>query len=173
MLDEKSKPITGANIFIEGTYTGTTSNTDGKYELNVSKTGSYTIVFKYLGYKSLKKKVAISEFPFTLDASLEENEISLDDFPSPENLWSKYLNEIEVDSPEKIAVIEKDYYVDISGMSPRYYQQNAINRTIEAIAKGQQRIILVMATGTGKTYTAFNIIWRLWKSGVSKRILFL
>ena len=58
-------------------------------------------------------------------------------------------------------------------MTPRYYQQNAINRTIEAVARGQQRIILVMATGTGKTYTAFNIVYRLWKAGVRKRILFL
>lgn len=109
----------------------------------------------------------------TLRSGAVEKEISLDNFPSPEELWSKYLNKIEVETPEEIAVVEKDYYADDSGMSPRYYQQNAINRTIEAIAKGQQRIILVMATGTGKTYTAFNIIWRLWKSGVSKRILFL
>jgi type I restriction enzyme R subunit len=69
--------------------------------------------------------------------------------------------------------VEKDYNVDDSGMSPRYYQQNAVNRTLEAIAKKQERIILVMATGTGKTYTAFNIIWRLWKTGIKKRILFL
>src|SRR5690606_20486553 len=64
-------------------------------------------------------------------------------------------------------------YADDSGMNPRYYQINAVNRAIEAIAKGQNRILLVMATGTGKTYTAFNLIWRLWKSGIKKRILFL
>jgi type I site-specific restriction endonuclease len=65
------------------------------------------------------------------------------------------------------------YYDDGSGRAPRYYQANAINNTVEAVAKGQQRILLVMATGTGKTYTAFQIIWRLWKSGTKKRILFL
>ena len=65
------------------------------------------------------------------------------------------------------------YYDDGSGRTPRYYQANAINNTVEAVAKGQQRILLVMATGTGKTYTAFQIIWRLWKSGAKKRILFL
>lgn len=102
-----------------------------------------------------------------------EEEISLDDFPSPEALWNKYSKEEDLDKPEIQEVVTQEYYVDDSGMSPRYYQQNAINRTIEAIAKGQNRILLVMATGTGKTYTAFNIIWRLWKNGVKKRILFL
>lgn len=102
-----------------------------------------------------------------------EKEISLDDFPSPEILWHRYSKKEGLDKPEVQKVISQDYYTDDSGMSPRYYQQNAINRTIEAIAKGQNRILLVMATGTGKTYTAFNIIWRLWKTGIKKRILFL
>lgn len=102
-----------------------------------------------------------------------EQEISLDDFPSPEVLWNKYLKHQNLDTPQAQEIVEKDYYVDDSGMTPRYYQQNAVNRTLEAVAKGQDRIILVMATGTGKTYTAFNIIWRLWKTGVKKRILFL
>lgn len=102
-----------------------------------------------------------------------EKEISLDEFPSPEQLWRRYLQEREIEQPEEVKVVEQDYFIDDSGMSPRYYQQNAINRTVEAIAKGQPRILLVMATGTGKTYTAFNIIWRLWKNGTKKRILFL
>ncbi|MCR1026403.1 DEAD/DEAH box helicase family protein [Cellulophaga baltica] len=102
-----------------------------------------------------------------------ETEISLDEFPSPEELWNIYLNKEELNSETAKHIIEQDYYSDDSDMSPRYYQQNAINRTLEAIAKGQNRIILVMATGTGKTYTAFNIIWRLYKSKVKKRILFL
>ncbi|WP_282123614.1 EcoAI/FtnUII family type I restriction enzme subunit R [Algibacter mikhailovii] len=102
-----------------------------------------------------------------------EQELSLDDFPSPETLWKKHLKLAEIETPEAQEIVAKDYYVDDSGMTPRYYQQNAINRTIEAIAKNQERIILVMATGTGKTYTAFNIIWRLWKTGIKKRILFL
>ena len=100
-------------------------------------------------------------------------ELSLDEFPSPEYLWNRYLQEREIESPEAKEIVEQDYFADDSGMSPRYYQQNAVNRTIEAIAKGQDRILLVMATGTGKTYTAFNIIWRLWKNGTKKRILFL
>jgi type I restriction enzyme, R subunit len=102
-----------------------------------------------------------------------EREISLDDFPSPEELWQKHLENTGIETPEAKEIVKQDYFVDESGMTPRYYQQNAVNRTVEAIAKGQDRIILVMATGTGKTYTAFNIIWRLWKSGVKKRILFL
>ena len=102
-----------------------------------------------------------------------ETEIPLDKFPSPEELWQKYLRFKDLDSPERREIVEHDYYSDDSGMSPRYYQANAINRTVEAIAKGQERILLVMATGTGKTYTAFNIIWRLWKPQIKKRILFL
>lgn len=102
-----------------------------------------------------------------------EQEISLDAFPSPEMLWQKYLAYKAIQKPEEKAIIEQDYPQIDDGKHPRYYQQNAVNRTIEAIAKGQDRILLVMATGTGKTYTAFNIIWRLWKSRVKKRILFL
>jgi type I restriction enzyme R subunit len=102
-----------------------------------------------------------------------EKELSLDEFPSPQELWEKYkkYRGIETEEVEKIA--KQDYYQDGSGKKPRYYQQIAINRTIEAVAKGQKRILLVMATGTGKTYTAFQIIYRLWKSGAKKRILFL
>lgn len=102
-----------------------------------------------------------------------ETELPLNEFPSPEELWQKYLRFKGLESPERRQIVEHDYYTDDSGMSPRYYQANAINRTIEAIAKGQERILLVMATGTGKTYTAFNIIWRLWKPQIKKRILFL
>ncbi|APG66325.1 restriction endonuclease [Tenacibaculum todarodis] len=102
-----------------------------------------------------------------------EQELTLDSFPSPETLWKKYLKYNNIETPQAQEIVEKDYYADDSGMTPRYYQQNAVNRTLEAVAKGQDKIILVMATGTGKTYTAFNIIWRLWKTGVKKRILFL
>jgi type I restriction enzyme R subunit len=109
----------------------------------------------------------------TITSGEIEKEISLDAFPSPNELWNKYLADKEIDTPIGQGIVEQDYYADDSGMSPRYYQQNAINRTVEAIAKQQDKILLVMATGTGKTYTAFNIIWRLWKAGVKKRILFL
>jgi type I restriction enzyme R subunit len=102
-----------------------------------------------------------------------ESEISLNDFPSPETLWAKYKHYKGIDKKEVADVISTDYFSDGSGRSPRYYQQIAINRTVEAVAKKQDRILLVMATGTGKTYTAFQIIYRLWKSGSKKRILFL
>ena len=109
----------------------------------------------------------------TLATGVLETTLTLDDFPSPEELWSRYcawkgwLQEVK-------SVIEEPYS---PSKTPRYYQLNAINRTVEAIANGQQRVLLVMATGTGKTYTAFQIIWRLWKSDWrvtgKKRILFL
>ena len=102
-----------------------------------------------------------------------ESELSLEHFPTPEQLWEKYkiYKGITTASADKIA--SQDYFFDGSGRKPRYYQQIAINRTVEAIAGGQSRILLVMATGTGKTYTAFQIIHRLWKAGAKKRILFL
>lgn len=102
-----------------------------------------------------------------------EKELSLEEFPSPEFLWAKYRKYKGLEAPETAKIITQDFFQDGSGRSPRYYQQNAVNRTIEAIAKKQNRILLVMATGTGKTYTAFQIIYRLWKSGAKKRILFL
>ncbi len=102
-----------------------------------------------------------------------EKELSLDEFPSPQELWEKYKKYRGIESEDVENIAKQDYYQDGSGKKPRYYQQIAINRTIEAVAKGQKRIILVMATGTGKTYTAFQIIYRLWKSGAKKRILFL
>lgn len=101
-----------------------------------------------------------------------ENEINLNDFPSPETLWNKFKAFKGITPAEEKPVLE-DYYSGDSDKSPRYYQLTAINKTIEAISKGQDRILLVMATGTGKTYTAFQIIWRLWKSKTKKRILFL
>ena len=102
-----------------------------------------------------------------------ETEIALKDFPSPEELWNKYKIFKGFSTPEVNKIIEQDYYFDSSGRAPRYYQQIAINRTVEAVASGKDRLLLVMATGTGKTYTAFQIIHRLWKSGAKKRILFL
>lgn len=101
-----------------------------------------------------------------------ESEITLADFPSPETLWQKYCVWKSF-TEAQIPLITQDYYEDGSGKSPRYYQLQAINKTIEAVSAGQNRILLVMATGTGKTYTAFQIIWRLWKAQKKKRILFL
>ena len=98
--------------------------------------------------------------------------LTLDQFPSPAELWARYRTAKGL-SDEAAAVALQDYFDDGSGKTPRYYQVNAVNSAIEAIAKGQDRVLLVMATGTGKTYTAFQIIWRLWKAGQRKRILFL
>ncbi|EON7749992.1 EcoAI/FtnUII family type I restriction enzme subunit R [Escherichia coli] len=101
-----------------------------------------------------------------------EKQITLDDFPSPAELWQKFCL-WKGYTQAQLPVITQDYYDDGSGKSPRYYQLQAINKTIEAVSNGQNRVLLVMATGTGKTYTAFQIIWRLWKSKNKKRILFL
>ncbi|WMW80116.1 DEAD/DEAH box helicase family protein [Undibacterium cyanobacteriorum] len=109
----------------------------------------------------------------TGNATTTETELGLTQFPSPAELWQRYCVWKGIDSPTAVQTVEMPYYDDGTGRAPRYYQASAINRTVEAIAKGQQRVLLVMATGTGKTYTAFQIIWRLWKSGTKKRILFL
>jgi type I restriction enzyme, R subunit len=109
----------------------------------------------------------------TGQATVTEQEIALNQFPSPAALWQRYCTWKGIETPQAKTTVEMPYYDDGSGRAPRYYQASAINNTIEAVAKGQQRILLVMATGTGKTYTAFQIIWRLWKSGTKKRILFL
>ncbi|EEW8158377.1 DEAD/DEAH box helicase family protein [Escherichia coli] len=101
-----------------------------------------------------------------------EKQITLDDFHSPAELWQKFCL-WKGYTQAQLPVITQDYYDDGSGKSPRYYQLQAINKTIEAVSNGQNRVLLVMATGTGKTYTAFQIIWRLWKSKNKKRILFL
>ena len=110
----------------------------------------------------------------TVKSGPVETEIPLNAFPSPEQLWQKY-KAFKGITNEAESVVAQDYFTDGSNRSPRYYQQIAINRTVEAIARneGNNRHLLVMATGTGKTYTAFQIIYRLWKSGLKKRILFL
>jgi type I restriction enzyme, R subunit len=101
-----------------------------------------------------------------------EREIGLDEFPSPATLWEWWCIHRGLSAAQQ-KLVTQDYYSDGSNKTPRYYQLLAIDKTIEAIAKGQNRILLVMATGTGKTFTAFQIIWRLWKSKAKKRILFL
>ena len=110
----------------------------------------------------------------TGESAEQETTLGLDGFPPPGALWARYRawKGLAPESPEEEIVLQ-DYFDDGSGRTPRYYQANAINTATEAIAKGRNRILLVMATGTGKTYTAFQIIWRLWKAGRKKRILFL
>jgi len=102
----------------------------------------------------------------------QEANLALGAFPSPDDLWAKYRAWKGL-TPAAENVFLQESFEDGSGKAPRYYQVNAINAAVEAIAKGQNRILLVMATGTGKTYTAFQIIWRLWKAGRKKRILYL
>ena len=107
----------------------------------------------------------------TTDGEIEK-ELTLNEFPSPQMLWRWWAVHQGLSEPQE-ALVTQDYYSDGGDKVPRYYQLLAINKTIEAIARGQNRLLLVMATGTGKTFTAFQIIWRLWKSKTKKRILFL
>ena len=102
-----------------------------------------------------------------------ERTLQLDEFPSPSRLTKLYMQWRGINDQGAAALAEAPYYDDGSGKKPRYYQRVAINRAVEAIARGQKRILLVMATGTGKTYVASQIIWRYWKapSTKQKRIL--
>lgn len=102
----------------------------------------------------------------------QERQIPLSEFPSPEELMARYQAAKGLTEKEK-HVISQPYYTSQTTHAPRYYQRNAVNRTVDAIAKGQQRLLLVMATGTGKTYTAFQIVYRLLKSGTKKKVLYL
>jgi type I restriction enzyme R subunit len=115
---------------------------------------------------------AFLEHDRTVTGGTVEREIPLDQFPTPEELWQRYRTSKSYTAMQE-TIATQDYYDGGSRKAPRYYQRIAINRTVDAIARGENRILLVMATGTGKTYTAFQIIWRLWKSGAKKRILFL
>jgi type I restriction enzyme R subunit len=115
---------------------------------------------------------AFLEHDFLRCSGQVEREISLAAFPSPSELWNRYCGMHGIDEQQERIVTQEDH-TEAGGKEPRYYQRAAINRAVEAIARGQDRILLVMATGTGKTYTAFQIIWRLWKAGTKKRILFL
>jgi type I restriction enzyme, R subunit len=113
------------------------------------------------------------------DAFVEQNlitgevrELKLEEFPSPEELYQRYLIDKNINEAEEKVILEPYYYVP-NYKTPRYYQRVAINRTVDAVAKGQDRVLLVSATGTGKTFMTFQIIYRLWKSGLKKKILFL
>ena len=106
----------------------------------------------------------------------QERDLALDDFPSPDELisrWEMNANGGEGVSENEKKIISQPYYSSQNTYEPRYYQRKAINRTVEAIAKGQKRLLLVMATGTGKTYTAFQIVYRLLKSGLIRKVLYL
>ena len=105
-----------------------------------------------------------------------ERQISLEDFPSPAELIARYqtgVNNGQGLSDDEKKIRQQPYYTSQKTYAPRYYQRNAVNRTVDAIARGQNRLLLVMATGTGKTYTAFQIVYRLLKSGMKKKVLYL
>lgn len=102
----------------------------------------------------------------------QEREFSLDEFPTEQELIARYKQESGL-TPQQEAILEQPYYTSQNTYPPRYYQRIAINRTVDAIARGQQRILLVMATGTGKTYTAFQIVYRMLQSGMKRKILYL
>lgn len=108
----------------------------------------------------------------TLPAGTKEKQLPLSAFPSPAELWARHTQARGIPA-SALPVVAQPFHDDGSGKRPRYYQEIAINRAVEAVARGQDRLLLVMATGTGKTYVAFQTIWRLWKAGVKKRILFL
>ena len=101
-----------------------------------------------------------------------ETQFPLENFPPPQQLWQRYKKYRGIEDKSEELVLQP-YHTDTTGKEPRYYQVEAINRVVEAVANGQKRVLLVMATGTGKTYTTFQIIWRLWKAKVVKRVLFL
>lgn len=102
----------------------------------------------------------------------EERQLALTDFPSPQELYERFQKGSGLSAAEE-QIIDQPYYTSQTTYEPRYYQRIAVNRTLDAIAKGRQRILLVMATGTGKTYTAFQIVYRLLKSGMKKKVLYL
>jgi len=106
------------------------------------------------------------------DDGILERELGLEEFPSAGTLWQWWSLHRGLTEQQE-SLVTQDYYSDVGDKTPRYYQLLAVNKAVEAIAKGQDRILLVMATGTGKTFTAFQIIWRLWKAKAKKRILFL
>ena len=138
------------------------------------------------GYQQVIDYAIILDVPFAYSTNgkelIEEDMITgknktttIQDFPYSKDLWERYISEKNL-SEEELKLINQPYYVDTSRSNPkkpRYYQRIAINRVIEAIAQGKKRLLLEMATGTGKTFTAFQIVWRLWKAKKKKKILYL
>lgn len=139
------------------------------------------------GYQQVLAYAEILDVPFAYTTNgidlIEEdmivhknnNKLKMKDFPYPKELWDRYMKEKEL-TEDEVRLLNQPYYVDASKVKPkkpRYYQRIAINRVMDAIAQGKSRMLLVMATGTGKTFTAFQIVWRLWKSRTKKKILYL
>jgi len=193
--------LTDGRVVVRGKLAARVSNPDAKggpkradYVLYVRKNLPIAVVeakqAKYAVGHGMQQALAYAEMldaPFAISSNGNgflfhdrtgltqpaERELKLDEFPSLENLWPIYQQWKGLSGEIAAKLVEQPFYSDGTGKEPRYYQRVAINRAIEAVAKGQERILLVMATGTGKTYTAFQIIWRLWKARAKKRILFL
>lgn len=139
------------------------------------------------GMQQAKEYCKMMEIPFAYSTNGVEFEeydfltgiertFPLADFPTQDELWKRYLVEVNGGqglSQNELTLVEQPYYTDQNTFDPRYYQANAVNATLKAIANGQKRLLLVMATGTGKTFTAFQIVYRLIKSGLAKKILYL
>lgn len=149
-----------------------------------AKDANHTVSF---GLLQAKDYAVMLDVPFAFSSNGEgfaehnfltgqEREFAMDEFPSPDELYARYKSESNQGvglSEKEEAIIKQSYCSGQNIFPPRYYQRNAINRTVNAIARGQNRLLLVMATGTGKTYTAFQIVWRLLQSGLKKKVLYL
>jgi len=103
----------------------------------------------------------------------KERNLKMDEFPSPNELWTRYCSAKSISDNAQVKAITVPYHFEPGGTTPRYYQRIAVNRTVEIVAKGGKRVLLVMATGTGKTYTAFQIVHRLREMGVARKVLYL
>lgn len=139
------------------------------------------------GYQQVIEYASILDVPFAyttngkelvevdMISGISKSDLKITDFPYSNELWERYISEKNI-TEEQLSLINQPYYVDTTSTKakkPRYYQRIAINRVIDAISQGKKRLLLVMATGTGKTYTSFQIVWRLWKSKNKKKILYL
>ena len=193
------------NIIMEYYFTDGRVNIDGdKVSRGDKKKADYLLLFKdniplalveakgvdhsaMEGYQQVLEYAEILDIPFAYatngidlveeDMIIHKNcdKLKMKDFPYPEELWNRYIQEKGL-SEDEIRLMNQPYYIDASKVKPkkpRYYQRIAINRVIDAIAQGKNRMLLVMATGTGQTFTAFQIVWRLWKSKTKKKILYL
>lgn len=193
------------NIIMEYYFTDGRVNIDGdKVSRGDKKKADYLLLFKdniplalveakgidhsaMEGYQQVIEYAEILDIPFAyatngvelieedMITGLNNKNLKMKDFPYPEELWERYIQEKNM-TDDEVRLINQPYYVDTSKVKPkkaRYYQRIAINRVIDAIAQGKNRMLLVMATGTGKTFTAFQIVWRLWKSKTKKKILYL
>lgn len=184
------KPITDGKINLRGNLCSRGKPKKADYILNINdnnpiavveaKDNNHSVSF---GIQQAMTYARMLDIPFAYSSNGDgfyehdfltgtEHELALEDFPSPEALLARFKAEKSM-TPQELQIMNEPYYTSPTTYAPRYYQRIAVNRTLEAIAKGQQRILLVMATGTGKTYTAFQIVYRLLRSGLKRKVLYL